>query len=176
MENGENRSTERKKGAWRWELAGALIEGLAELGVSAAFLAILAVVGCLVLNLYPREKWPDSSEFIMIIGGVVLVPIVSIGILIAYIITKKRRHKPINLVYKALKGRYDLKRVTLTRKLHEEYTDVYVLKGKTAGGNFELYRDGLDLVFAPESGKTVRLSTPDEAIASIEEFAQNTAE
>ena len=172
MENGENRSTERKKGAWRWELAEALIEGLVELGV----LAILAVVGCLVLNVFPREKWPDSSEFIMMLGGVVLVPIVGIGILIAYIITKKRRHKPINLVYKALKGRYELKRVTLTRKLHDEYTDVYVLKGKTAGGNFELYRDGLDLVFAPESGKTVRLSTPDEAIAVIEKFAQNTAE
>ena len=172
MENGENRSTERKKGAWRWELAEALIEGLVELGI----LAILAVVGCLVLNVFPREKWPDSSEFIMMLGGVVLVPIVGIGILIAYIITKKRRQKPINLVYKALKDRYELKRVTLTRKLHDEYTDVYVLKGKTAGGNFELYRDGLDLVFAPESGKTVRLSTPDEAIASIEEFAQNTAE
>ena len=176
MENGENRSTERKKGAWRWELAQALIEGLVELGVSAAFLAILAVVGCLVLNVYPREKWPDSSEFIMILGGVVIAPIVGIGILIAYIITKKRRHKPINLVYKALKGRYELKRVTLTRKLHDEYTDVYVLKGKTACGNFELYRDGLDLVFAPESEKTVRLSTPDEAIAAIEKFAQNTAE
>ena len=172
MENGENRSTERKKGAWRWELAEALIEGLVELGI----LAILAVVGCLVLNVFPREKWPDSSEFIMMLGGVVLVPIVGIGILIAYIITKKRRRKPINLVYKALKDRYELKRVTLTRKLHDEYTDVYVLKGKTAGGNFELYRDGLDLVFAPESSKTVRLSTPDEAIASIEEFAQNTAE
>ena len=172
MENGENRSTERKKGAWRWELAEALIEGLVELGI----LAILAVVGCLVLNVFPREKWPDSSEFIMMLGGVVLVPIVGIGILIAYIITKKRRQKPINLVYKALKDRYELKRVTLTRKLHDEYTEVYVLKGKTAGGNFELYRDGLDLVFAPESGKTVRLSTPDEAIASIEEFAQNTAE
>ena len=172
MENGENRSTERKKGAWRWELAEALIEGLVELGI----LAILAVVGCLVLNVFPREKWPDSSEFIMMLGGVVLVPIVGIGILIAYIITKKRRQKPINLVYKALKDRYELKRVTLTRKLHDEYTEVYVLKGKTAGGNFELYRDGLDLVFAPESGKTVRLSTPDEAIASIEKFAQNTAE
>ena len=172
MENGENRSTERKKGAWRWELAEALIEGLVELGI----LAILAVVGCLVLNVFPREKWPDSSEFIMMLGGVVLVPIVGIGILIAYIITKKRRRKPINLVYKALKDRYELKRVTLTRKLHDEYTEVYVLKGKTAGGNFELYRDGLDLVFAPESGKTVRLSTPDEAIASIEKFAQNTAE
>ena len=146
MENGENRSTERKKGAWRWELAEALIEGLVELGI----LAILAVVGCLVLNVFPREKWPDSSEFIMMLGGVVLVPIVGIGILIAYIITKKRRQKPINLVYKALKDRYELKRVTLTRKLHDEYTDVYVLKGKTAGGNFELYRDGLDLVFAPE--------------------------
>ena len=172
MENGENRSTERKKGAWRWELAEALIEGLVELGI----LAILAVVGFLVLNVFPREKWPDSSEFIMMLGGVVLVPIVGIGILIAYIITKKRRRKPINLVYKALKDRYELKRVTLTRKLHDEYTDVYVLKGKTAGGNFELYRDGLDLVFAPGSGKTVRLSTPDEAIASIEKFAQNTAE
>ena len=172
MENGENRSTERKKGAWRWELAEALIEGLVELGV----LAILAVVGCLVLNAFPREKWPDSSELIMILGGVVLVPIVGIGILIAYIITKKRRRKPINLVYKALKDRYELKRVTLTRKLHDEYTDMYVLKGKTAGGNFELYRDGLDLVFAPESEKTVRLSTPDEAIAAIEKFAQNTAE
>ena len=172
MENGENRSTERKKGAWRWELAEALIEGLVELGI----LAILAVVGFLVLNVFPREKWPDSSEFIMMLGGVVLVPIVGIGILIAYIITKKRRRKPINLVYKALTDRYELKRVTLTRKLHDEYTDVYVLKGKTAGGNFELYRDGLDLVFAPESGKTVRLSTPDEAIASIEKFAQNTAE
>ena len=146
MENGENRSTERKKGAWRWELAEALIEGLVELGI----LAILAVVGCLVLNVFPREKWPDSSEFIMMLGGVVLVPFVGIGILIAYIITKKRRQKPINLVYKALKDRYELKRVTLTRKLHDEYTDVYVLKGKTAGGNFELYRDGLDLVFAPE--------------------------
>ena len=146
MENGENRSTERKKGAWRWELAEALIEGLVELGI----LAILAVVGCLVLNVFPREKWPDSSEFIMMLGGVVLVPFVGIGILIAYIITKKRRRKPINLVYKALKDRYELKRVTLTRKLHDEYTDVYVLKGKTAGGNFELYRDGLDLVFAPE--------------------------
>ena len=172
MENGENRSTERKKGAWRWELAEALIEGLVELGV----LAILAVVGCLVLNVFPREKWPDSSEFIMMLGGVVLVPIVGIGILIAYIITKKRRRKPITLVYKALKNKCELKTVTLTRKLHDEYTDVYVLKGKTAGGNFELYRDGLDLVFTPESEKTVRLSTPDEAIAAIEKFAQNIAE
>ena len=80
--------------------------------------------------------------------------------------------KTVNCVYKAIRKKYDIITTALTRKMHEEYTDVYVLSGKSNGKSFELYRDGLDLVFAPIGAKEVRLTTPENAISEIEKFME----
>ena len=168
MENKDSELTgKKKKVSWKSELAEALIE----LVVSLVLMAVVAVVGFLILSVYPKEKLAKVDvEFFMLIGSIGLIIPVGVIMLVCHIIKKKRGRKMVNCVYKALKGRYDLTRVTLTRKLHDEYTDVYVLKGKSESGSFELYRDGLDLVFALEGEKGKRLTTPEDAIAEIEKF------
>ena len=160
----------KKKVSWKSELAEALIE----LVVSLVFMAVVAVVGFLILSVYPKEKLAKVDvEFFMLIGSIGLIIPVGVIMLVCHIIKKKRGRKMVNCVYKALKGRYDLTRVTLTRKLHDEYTDVYVLKGKSESGSFELYRDGLDLVFAPIGERESRFNTVEDAIYEIEKFMES---
>ena len=162
----ENGNT-KKKGSWR----GALAEGLVELFVELLVMAVLFAAGCLIFLIVPRGKLTDiDGELVMLFGMLVLAIPVAIGIVIFYLIKKKRGRKMVNCVYKTLGKKYDITTTVLTRKMHGEYTDVYILKGKSDNGSFELYRDGLDLVFAPMGAKEIRLTTPEDAIAEIEKF------
>ena len=169
MEEKNPETKKREKG----RLCGALAEGILELLVELVFMVVAVLFGFLILSVYPKEKLANvDGEFVMVIGMIGLMVPVGLIILACYLIKKKRGRKMVNSVYKALKGKYDLKTVTLTRKLHEEYTDVYVLKGKSENGSFELYRDGFDLVFAPEGAGRLILASVDEAIAKIEGFME----
>ena len=168
MENTESKNGKtKKKGSWR----GALAEGLIELLVELLMMAVLFAAGCLIFLIVPRGKLTDiDSELVMLCGMLVLAVPVAIGIVIFYLIKKKRGRKMVNCVYKTLGKKYNLTTTVLTRKMHGEYTDVYILKGKSESGSFELYRDGLDLVFAPIDAKEIRLTTPEDAISEIEKF------
>lgn len=167
MEEKNPETKKREKG----RLRGALAEGVLELLVELVFMVAAVLFGFLILSVYPKEKLANvDGEFVMVIGMIGLMVPVGLIILACYLIKKKRGRKMVNSVYKALKNKYSLKTVTLTRKLHEEYTDVYILKGESQKGKFELYRDGLDLVFAPEGAGRLMLASVDEAIAKIEEF------
>jgi hypothetical protein len=169
MENKETESRKRPKGSWKFDL----MEGLLELAVALVLTIAALAVGYLLLSVYPKEKLANiDGEVVILFGTVVLAIPASLVMLICHLIKKKRGRKMVKSVYKALKGKYDLKTVTLTRKLHEEYTDVYVLKGKSENGSFELYRDGLDLVFAPMGERESRLNTVEDAIYEIEKFMQ----
>ena len=169
MEEKNPETKKREKG----RLCGALAEGILELLVELVFMVAAVLFGFLILSVYPKEKLANvDGEFVMVIGMIGLMVPVGLIILACYLIKKKRGRKMVNSVYKALKGKYDLKTVTLTRKLHEEYTDVYVLKGNSENGSFELYRDGLDLVFAPMGGGKSRLNTVEDAIYEIEKFME----
>jgi hypothetical protein len=169
MENKETKSRKRPKGSWKFDL----MEGLLELVVTLVLTIAAMAVGYLLLSVYPKEKLANiDGELVVLIGTVVLAIPVGLVILICNLIKKKRGRKMVNSVYKALKNKYSLKTVTLTRKLHEEYTDVYILKGESQKGKFELYRDGLDLVFAPEGAGRLMLASVDEAISKIEEFME----
>ena len=160
-------ANQRPKGSWK----GDLMEGLLELIVTLVLGGVALGVGFLILSVYPSERLANvDAEFIILIGAIGLIIPVGIIMIICYFVKKKRGRKMVNLVYKALGKKYGLTRVTLTRKLHDEYTDVYVLKGKTENGSFELYRDGLDLVLAPTAEKEMRLTTSEDAIAEIEKL------
>ena len=155
----------------RQSVKGAIAEGALELLVELLMALLAFGLGMLVLSAYPRERLMNlDGEIILAIGMALLAIPVGIGFVIAYIIAKKRGRKKVNVVYKALKKKYELTTVTLTRKMHGEYTDVYILRGKGSRGGFELYRDGLDLVFLSDGEKEKRLDTPEDAIAEIERF------
>lgn len=168
MENKEQEEVNKNpKSNWKADLA----EGLIELIVTLVLGAVALAVGFLILSVYPKEKLANvDAEFVMLIGVIGLIIPVGLIMLVCHIFKKRRSRKMVNCVYKALKNKYELKTVVLTRKLHDEYTDVYVLKGKNSSGSFELYRDGLDLVFSPQGGKEIRLNTTDDAILKIEMF------
>lgn len=169
MEEKNPETKKREKG----RLSGALAEGVLELLVELVFMVVALFFGFLILSVYPKEKLANvDGELVMLIGMIGLIVPIGLIILACYLIKKKRGRKMVKSVYKTLKGKYDLKTVTLTRKLHEEYTDVYVLKGKSENGSFELYRDGLDLVFAPMGERESRLNTVEDAISEIEKFME----
>lgn len=164
----DNENKEKKpKLSWKGQLA----EGFLELFFELVLAAVAIAFGFLILSVYPKEKLANvDAEFVMLIGVIGLIIPVGLIMLVCHIFKKRRSRKMVNCVYKALKHKYELKTVVLTRKLHDEYTDMYVLKGKSSSGSFELYRDGLDLVFSPQGGKEIRLNTTDDAILKIEMF------
>ena len=157
--------TEKKQGA-----KGAFAKGASE-AIFEIVLSLLAfVVGFVILLASGVDFYNVDGDLVMLLGVVVSAVPVGIGILIYYIISKRCGRKKVNYIYKTLRKKYDLKTVVLTRKMHGEYTDVYVLKGQSYKGSFELYRDGEELVFAPSASDAARLATVDEAIFKIEEF------
>ena len=166
----ENKETNKEVGEKKKRSKGALAQGASE-AILEIILSLLAfVVGFVILLASGVDFYNVDGDLVMLLGVVVSAVPVGIGILIYYIISKRRGRKKVNYIYKTLRKKYDLKTVVLTRKMHGEYTDVYVLKGSSLKGSFELYRDGEELVFAPSTSDEVRLAALDEAIFKIEEF------
>lgn len=163
----QNRKKRSKKGKIASDVMEGCLEVFAELFVYAAAFAL----GSLLFILFPEVEISDTTaELAMFLGVIFAFILVGIAIVIIYLIKKKRGRKTLNFIYKALKRKYDLSTVTLTRKMHGEYTDVFIIKGKSEDGKFELYRDGEELVFSPDSSEEIRITKADDAIMLIEEF------
>jgi hypothetical protein len=157
-----------------YTLKDGLRDGLAEIGVYL----LAFIIGAAFLLVATGGDLPDGipADFVLLIGMIISIIPAIIVIVTIYVIKKKRGRKRINLIYKTLKSKYNLSTVTLTRKMHGEYTDVYILRGKGECGKFELYRDGEELVFSQDGAQELRTTENDEAIRLIEAFMNSEKE
>ena len=169
------RNKERKQkdaNAYTWK--DGLLEGLAEILVYLIAFAI----GAVFLLLVSKGNIPGDipADFILLIGFILSIIPAIIVIFVVYLVKKSLGRKKIKYIYKTLKSQYNVSTVVLTRKMHGEYKDVYILRGKSQKGSFELYRDGEKLVFTAIGVEEMRLDTVDEAISEIEKFMSENKE
>ena len=163
-----NKSEKPKKKKRR--IGSAVAEGFLELTVELVCMVLAFGLGYLLINTFYKDKLVDIDGEVVMLLGLVLLTIPAGLVIVIVAVTEKYGGKKMKPVYRALKKKYPLKRANLTRKVNGEYIAVYAVVGSSQRGSFELYCDAEEFIFASKGSNEIRLSTADDAIATIEQF------
>ena len=170
-ENKRGTKKERQQATWK----DALLEGIVEIGMYVIVVGIAFLLAILI----PSEFIQDVPfEIFMVIAFIIFVFIVGIILTVIHIVKAKNKTKELKWIQNHFKGKYDLVLMTLTKKFTNE--DVYLLRGRTPDGKFDLCKetDGFlfltEYSFGPIEERTqqFQLQSTDEAILYIEHFMQ----
>ncbi len=159
-------------------------DALLELGLEIAIGLVTFVVGAVILNLISPDLLDGELDFVMFFGMIVLVAVSCFVAIPIWLIKKHRKPKDIKRIYKLLTQKYALELVMRNKKIDGVYKELYVIKGHSDEGMFELYKNGDGYIFTveyfrlpvDEKIKTESLLTEADAIECIEKFMEKKSE
>ena len=167
------RGTEKKENQSSWK--NQLLEGFFEIGM---YFIVFGIAFLLVI-LIPSNLIQDVPfEIFMIIAFFIFAFMVGIILSVIHIVKTRNKTKELKWIQNHFKGKYDLVLMTLTKKFTNE--DVYLLRGRTPDGKFDLCKETDGFLFLTEYSfgpieeitKQFQLQSIDEAILYIENFMQ----
>ena len=117
----------------------------------------------------------------MIIAFFIFAVILGIILTVIHIVKTKNKTKELKWIQNHFKGKYDLVLMTLTKKFTDE--DIYLLRGRTEAGKFDLCKENDGFLFLTEYScgpieertQQFQLQSIDETILYIENFMQGYA-
>ena len=163
----------KDKKPYTWK--DALWNGLAEIIITFAAMGI----GFSIAFLLPREAIKSiPAELFFALGGIILFTVIGIVLLIVHLIKEKKETKDLQFICNELKNRYKLTLMKITKNEDGEMLDIFVIRGKSSKGKFELFKEGEIFNFSVEyfhKGEKERYAHEfpkdvNESISCIEKF------